>query len=256
MPTTGEEAPRPPQAVEARTLIVSRSRGVLSTIDRQGGYPYGSFVEYAGRDDGSVVLLLSELARHTQNFTRDGRASLCVTAGREGSLSEARVTLVGTIDEVDDEALEGVRADYLDRHSHAERYADFGDFGFWRLDVERARYIAGFGRMSWIDEASWRGAEPDMLAESAAGIIAHMNEDHEHNMVQYARAFGDEHAWVEGAQMTGIDRLGFDLEVVGDERRESMRLSFDDPLERAAAIRGVMVELADRAREVLGEERG
>ena len=42
---------------------------------------------------------------------------------------------------------EGVRRRFLARHPEAEFYADFPDFAFWRLKVEGAHYIGGFGRI-------------------------------------------------------------------------------------------------------------
>ena len=51
--------------------------------------------------------------------------------------------------------------------------------------VESIRYIGGFGRMSWVNESDWKGAEADPLAPFAQGIIDHMNDDHADIMVLY-----------------------------------------------------------------------
>ena len=40
-----------------------------------------------------------------------------------------------------------MRRRFLARHPEAAFYADFPDFGFWRLKVEGAHYIGGFGRI-------------------------------------------------------------------------------------------------------------
>ena len=59
-------------------------------------------------------------------------------------LQGARVTLFGKAEKVEDEA---VRRRFLARHPEAAFYADFPDFAFWRLEVEGAHYIGGFGRI-------------------------------------------------------------------------------------------------------------
>jgi hypothetical protein len=42
----------------------------------------------------------------------------------------------------------------------AARYLALGDFTFWALDIERLRYIAGFGRMGWVDGAALDALPP------------------------------------------------------------------------------------------------
>lgn len=255
MPTPDEarpdQAPRLTHAESARTLLAGASRGVLSTLESAEGYPYGSLVEYVAGDDGDAIFLLSDLAEHTANFKADGRASLFVSpamaAGRP--LAHERVTLLGAIEPVD--APEAVESDYLDAHPHASGYVGFSDFSFWRLHVQRARYIGGFGRMSWVDDAAYHDAAPDPLVDVAASAIAHMNVDHRRALVDYARAFGDfEH--VEEARMIALDRLGFDLQVTPKEgRQQLLRVGFDEPLERPEDVRPAMVAMVDRARDLL-----
>ena len=59
-------------------------------------------------------------------------------------LQGARLTLYGVVAPTTDE---GVRRRFLARHGEASLYADFPDFAFWRLAVEGAHYIGGFGRI-------------------------------------------------------------------------------------------------------------
>ena len=49
---------------------------------------------------------------------------------------------------------------YLAANPAAAYYIDFGDFTFYRLDVESIRYVGGYGRMSWVDAAGYAGANP------------------------------------------------------------------------------------------------
>ena len=46
----------------------------------------------------------------------------------------------------------------LAEHPEAARYATFGDFAPWVLAVDRARYVEGFGVMSFVPGEAYRGA--------------------------------------------------------------------------------------------------
>ncbi len=243
---------RPSHAEAARTLVAAYDQGVLGTLDRRDGAPYTSVAEYTLLPDGNALLFVSDLADHTKNFREDARSSLLVAdgLGAEQPLTDERVTLLGAIERVDDEDGE-LRERYLEAHSHAETYIDFEDFNFYRLVPDRLRYIGGFGEMSWPEVADYREAEPDPVRPAAHGIIEHMNDDHPDAMVDMVRGLTD-HGWVDEAEMTEVDRYGFDLLVTGDREgkaeRESVRIPFDEPLEEPAGARGAMIELVERAR--------
>lgn len=150
---------RPTHAERSRMLVAQQREGTLSTIASDpAGSPYGSFVIYAPLGE-SVVFLLSGLAEHTKNLEADPRASLLVVEprGEQEALARDRVTLLG----ICRRALRSeVEPAFLARHPSAERYASFADFGYWRLEVESARFVGGFGRMSWIAGRAWAEADP------------------------------------------------------------------------------------------------
>jgi putative heme iron utilization protein len=132
----------------AQALVVKGKFGALSTLTKDG-HPFGSLVAYAGTQP---VLLLSELAEHTQNLRADGRASLLVAESGASPLALGRVTLLGRCRPV---ARAEVEAGYLAVHPDAAGYLALRDFAFWRLDVETVRWVGGFGRMGWIAGADW-----------------------------------------------------------------------------------------------------
>jgi putative heme iron utilization protein len=243
-------------AESARSLPLMASRGVLSTLDQGEGYPYGSLAEFITTDDGDPIFFLSDLAEHTANFKADPRASLFVSqemaavgTGQRRPLALERVTLLGDIEQVD--GRDEFREAYLDRHPQAATYIDFSDFSFWRLEVRRARFIGGFGRMSWVDRDAYRAAEPDPIAPMAGGAIEHMNDDHTDALADYARAFGELDDVAE-ATMISIDRLGFDLQARDTSGRDHLvRVHFDEPLEHPSEVRKAMVKMVKKAREVL-----
>ncbi|MEQ1612583.1 MAG: pyridoxamine 5'-phosphate oxidase family protein [Hyphomicrobiaceae bacterium] len=144
-------------ATEAQALVIAGGTGALGTLDRQSGTPYVSLVTVACTPDGAPVLLLSGLAMHTRNLIADSRASLLYSAGRgaDDPLTLARVTLLGTLERTSDAA---ARAAYLLRHPQASDYADFGDFAFYLLKIERAHFIGGFGRIVELSRSDFAGA--------------------------------------------------------------------------------------------------
>ncbi len=233
----------------ARALIRTTGRATLATAlatgPAGGGWPYASLVMAACDHDASPLLLISELAVHTQNVAADGRASLLFdgTAGLDNPLTGARVTVLATLVRCD---RAGLRARYLARHPDAAEYAAFGDFGLYRMAVERAHLVAGFGVIHWITAAAllFDTSGAAELAAGEADIVAHMNAaDHAEAVTLYATALlGRAGA---GSMMTGIDPEGVDLR----RGAEAARLDFESPIATAAAARETLVALAARARE-------
>ncbi|ADI14280.1 HugZ family protein [Truepera radiovictrix] len=244
---------RPSYAEAARTLLAGSRHGVLATSDARG-YPYTSVVELLPLEGGDALFLLSDLAEHTKNLKRDPKASLLVATDLESErvLAQARLSLIGVLEPEPDPALLPA---YLELHPSAAAYSGFADFHRYRLRPQRAFYIGGFGRMGWVDAEAYRRAEPDPLRRAAPAILAHMNGDHAHNLVAYARALVGV-SWAARATMLGLDRYGFDLEVRGgadeEERVKTVRLAFERPVNDPRGVRDEMVRLAAAARAALG----
>lgn len=241
----------PTHAERARTLAAGIPTGTLCTIGQEpAGYPYGSLVTYA-LADGHPVFLISELAEHTKNLRKDSRASLLIAeGGADDPLATGRITLVGDCTPSDDP---DARAAYLERHPNAEYYVAFKDFHVWRLEVSALRYIGGYGRMSWVPVEAWLAAEPDPIAPFAAGIIAHMNDDHADAMPLYCRAFSKAKD-IEVATMTSIDRYGFEMSAQTDSGPRPVRLAFSQPISSVDEARKALVSLLQAARATLGVE--
>ena len=243
--------PTPTHAERARTLVAQISTGTLCTLALEPeGYPYGSFVTVAF-DAGSPVFLISGLAEHTRNLERDARASLLVAeSGAEDPLANGRVTMLGPCTRVD-EGGGSARAAFLAAHPNGAYYADFTDFAFWKLRVQAIRYIGGYGRMSWISQADWQAAEPDPLAPSAAGTIAHMNADHADAMVLYCRAFSKA-TEISSAKMTGVDRYGFEMSAKTTAGPRPVRVAFATPVSTPEDVRAALTAMVKDARSRLG----
>ncbi|MGZ5906118.1 MAG: HugZ family pyridoxamine 5'-phosphate oxidase [Reyranella sp.] len=232
-----------PRAV--RDLVRGLDRAALATAlpVQSGAWPYASLVLVAVGHDLSPILLLSDLAEHTKAIAADGRVSLLFdgTQGLEQPLTGPRVTLVGRAEHTADERL-GRR--FLARHPDAAMYAGFKDFNFYRIVVERAHLVAGFGKIRWLSAAELAVPAVAGLAASEDGIVRHMNEDHSDAVQLYAAKLlglaGRD--W----RMTGIDAEGIDLRQAG----RVARLAFDTPLSAASEARKVLVSLVGKARAV------
>ncbi len=137
---------------EARALITSSTYGTLSTLEADTGHPYGSLVALVASPQGEVAMLLSTLAEHTTNLTAHPSASILLRAQPapdQTPLQAGRVTLVGDVAKLDDPG--PWRERFLTAHPDASGYVGFSDFSFYLLTPSRLRFIAGFGRMGWMD---------------------------------------------------------------------------------------------------------
>jgi hypothetical protein len=253
-----EEVRAPSHAERCRTLAAKTRHAALSTLTggkagEPEGFPYGSLVTIAFDGRGRPLLFLSSLAEHTQNLMRRGEASVLLTDPLDAHpepLAASRFTLIGRCEKIADEGERAAaREAFLAAHESARYYIDFKDFAFYRLEPSSLRYVGGFGRMSWVTVEDYAVAEPDPLADIAAGVIAHMNGDHGEALVAYATAL----AKIDGvtkATMTAVDRYGFEMTVVANDTPRAVRLAFDEPVATSDAVRKAMVDLVKRARAI------
>ena len=227
----------------SRAIIRRALKATLATINRDTGFPYASLITVATLQDGAPLTLISTLAEHTRNLEKDDRASILFdeTGGLGDPLEGARVSVSGKLQKIDDSA---AKARFLSRHPPARMYAGFADFAFYRLEIEGAHFVGGFGRITGIPAAGLlidtKGAAK--LAEAEVEIVAHMNEDHADAVSLYAtRLLGaDDGDW----KMVSCDPEGCDL-LCADK---ALRLDFPYRVTSPQLARKALVELAERAR--------
>jgi hypothetical protein len=147
--------PQPAPAELVRKLLRAADRAALATSLPAAAYqawPYASLVLMAAATDGSPILFISDLSEHAKNIAADNRVSLLIdgTAGLKDPLTGPRVSILGRAVRADQPAL---KARFLVRHAGAKIYAGFADFHVYRVEVTRAHFVAGFGRIHWIDAA-------------------------------------------------------------------------------------------------------
>jgi putative heme iron utilization protein len=183
--------------------------GTLSTISQTEGlegFPIGSIVPFAVDTDGKPYVLIAEIAAHTKNLLNSDKMNLFIShpSTEDDPQTNWRASLAGRMKrivsprkadlfskeylkechQITEREEKILLARYAERVPNAEQYLNVHNFSFWKLeDIAKVRYIAGFGRICWI-EAS------EMVDDSNAGFegikqssIEHMNEDHEDSMV-------------------------------------------------------------------------
>jgi len=240
----------------ARHLLRTIRAGALATCDGpRDGHPLATLVSLATAIDGAPLLLLSQLSAHRTNLERDPRASLLLAAqGKGDPLAHPRLSLIGRVHHITEEP-EAARARrrFLARHPKAKLYADFTDFAWFRMEVERAHLNGGFARAATLTRddliLDLAGAEPLVAAHD--GAVEHMNEDHADALALYATRLtgagedgGGESVPGGVWRTTGLDPEGLDL-ACGDH---CTRIPFPTPVTTPDALRAVLVDLARKAR--------
>jgi putative heme iron utilization protein len=243
--------PEPSFSERARTLVYLGRIGSLSTLSRkQPGFPFGSVMPYGLDGRGRPIFLISTMAMHTQNLQADSRASLLVTQPDASGdpLGASRVTVIGSVLTIPKAEVPEARRLYLERYANSKYWVDFEDFSFYRMDVLDVYYVGGFGVMGWVLASDYDKAEPDPLADAAAGIIEHMNKDHKDALILLARTCAG--IVSQEAAMTSVDRLGFHVRLKTPDGMKGARIAFLREVRNPGEARKVLVEMVRRARQL------
>jgi putative heme iron utilization protein len=224
----------------ARCLLRAARAGTLAT-QAEDKTPFASLVTPAIAADGAVLMLLSSLAAHTRHLRADPQCALMVMgqAENENPQTAPRVTITGRAEPAADPAL---RRFWVAHHPYAALYADFTDFGLWRLVPRAGHFVGGFARAKTLaaDELLPLPDAVAAVAQAQQRILAHCNADHADALKLMARAQGHGGDW----RMLSVDIDGFDM--VQDD--SVLRINFDAPVADAAGVRAALVRLVEAAR--------
>ena len=249
-------------ALEARQLLRSTQSGMLSTFSTKFvGYPFGSVAPFVLDHDASPIVLISTIAEHTKNIIANPKVSLLVFAGNEDLQASSRLTLIGDASKIEKndagQSYTNLRARYLRYLPQATSYFDMHDFSFYRIHIAQARYIAGFGKMGWMEGSELSGADlsaetnrekTSLLASQETGIVEHMNADHGHSMISYCQHFY--HITPTNAEMLGIDSDGFDIKAtMCDDSTKILRFNVEQAITDAQSARAALVAMSKLCKE-------
>ena len=219
-----------------RALVRGALKASLATIDAQTGHPYASLITVATNPEGQPVFLISKLALHTRNLAADSRASLLfdATDGHANPLAGARATLIGLASITKDEV---ARSRFIARHPGSAGTADFPDFSFRTLAVERAHYIGGFGRIRTV-AADVLDGPPALVGLTATepALIEDLNRSLASELLTVGQSMPkqEEGVW----HICGVDAEGADLA----NGLRALRVNFDRPAAAAEEVRGLLAD--------------
>jgi len=202
--------------------LVARSCRKAALATSMDGRPYASLVTVAFDHDLSPILLLSGIADHTRNLEVDPHVALLLEGTQELANPQTgpRVTLTGHAVRDSDPRL---RRRFLAVHPGAALYADFADFAVWRVCLERAHFVGGFGRAVWLDAPLVPPEDSAALAQGEEAVLIEMNQDHGARLA--ALLSGRTGDW----RLVGLDVDGCDLAAGEDVVRVAFPLPIDVP---------------------------
>ena len=235
-------------ALEAKQFLRSTRSGVLSSFSAKfAGYPFGSVMPFVLGHDCQPIVLISTIAEHTKNIIANPKVSLLVFAGAEDLHANGRLTLIGEAEQLDKNDAD-LMARYCRYFPESTGYLAMHDFQFYRIHITQARYIAGFGKMSWMagDEIVNINQPSNEIAALETSMIEHMNADHRDSILLYCKHF---HGITPSrVSLIGVDCDGFDVEAVIAEDTKILRFTFEEPIFDAISVRAAFVALSKAAR--------
>lgn len=233
-------------ATEAKQFLRTAHHGILSTHSAKfNGYPFGSVTPFILDHDCQPVILISSIAEHTKNIINNPKVSLVVFEKNEDLQANARLTLLGEAEQIDKNDT-NLMARYGRYFPESVGYFAIHDFQFYRINITQARYIAGFGKMGWLDAGSINKVQiveaNKVIAELETDMIEHMNMDHKISLIQYCQYFYK--IAPASAELIGVDTDGFDVETTMENEIKILRFNFDAPIFDAHSARLAFVALS------------
>ncbi len=235
-------------AEEAKQFLRSTRSGVLSSFSAKfAGYPFGSVMPFVLDHDCQPIVLISSIAEHTKNIIANPKVSLLVFAEAEDLHANGRLTLIGEAEQIDKDDAD-LMARYCRYFPESTGYLAMHDFQFYRFQIHQARYIAGFGKMGWMqgEEMVNFNQQSTAIAKLETSMIEHMNADHVESILLYCQHFYS--VSPNRVQLVGVDSDGFDIEAVINDEIKMLRINFESPIFDANSARMAFAALSQAAR--------
>ena len=228
------------------TIGLIRGATAATLASSAEGQPFASLVTPAAAPDLSPLLWLSTLSAHTRQLAAEPRCALLFTGKADGPNPQTapRVTVTGLAERVPEAEVAPLKARWLARHPYAALYADFGDFGLWRVRIGAALLVGGFARAERIkagELAPDAGAVAAILAAESESM-AHVNADHADAVAAIAQGLlgAEPGAW----RMVAVDVDGCDL----SDGNRTVRLAFLAQVSDSEGVRAALVRAAREGR--------
>ncbi|OKH86543.1 HugZ family protein [Thalassospira sp. TSL5-1] len=181
-------------AASLRRLMRTAPEATLATLafthsQVANGWPVASMVQPVIDMDGAPIILISQLADHTRHIHNDPRVSLMFRPYSPGGTVETshpaaapktpvtdtqRLTIFGQATKIDDARIE---RRYLTVQPAAALYAGFADFAFYRIEIEAAYWVGGFGKQRRLRGEQLYGADLNTLTKGHAALIDDVNKN-------------------------------------------------------------------------------
>ena len=154
---------------------------------------------------------------------------------------------MGTAVKLGKEDIESAKELYRKKHPDAF-WVDFGDFNWFKIDVENIHYVGGFGKIGGVPIKDYKEAKPDSISEIGGHIASHMNDDHMDATIAMVDSAVPGIGATE-AIITSVDSLGMFVKVTrtppgkDDVQQFKMRLPFPRPATDRKDVKTVIVEM-------------
>jgi putative heme iron utilization protein len=135
---------------------------------------------------------------------------------------------------------------YLSKHPNAF-WVNFGDFNWFRLNVENVRFVGGFARAGDVSASDYTKSSPDPIVSVGGKVGKHMNDDHEEATLAMIEHYVG--IKVESAKIVAMDSLGMDIVVErtpkgeGQPQSFKIRLPFEEPVKERKDIKEQIVKM-------------
>ncbi len=135
-----------------RLIQLIENSKIASLGTNNNDQPFVSMVAFSVNENfREFYILISQLAKHSKNIAENNKISLMICQPEteaDNPQTLARVSMTGNANLVERNTEEYLSAkdNYLIKNSNAEMYFNLGDFQLYKLEIEKARFVAGFAK--------------------------------------------------------------------------------------------------------------
>ncbi|KAK3267274.1 hypothetical protein CYMTET_24155 [Cymbomonas tetramitiformis] len=230
----------PPPSVAVRNLVEQAKYCQLSTTmssmhHRRAGYPFGSLVDFAMDSTGRPIFSFSPLAIHTRNIMADPRSSMVVQMPGWSGLSNARVTIMGDIYPLPEEAQALAKEIFERKHTRATHSHQWGSATFFRMGyISDIYFVGGFGTVQFVDVQKYLTTPPDAIvktttAQSPEIVITELNKRFEGKLKHVLSI--ENGIDIDDCLIVSIDKLGMDVRVRAGPSIAIQRMHFKEDVD-------------------------